>query len=93
MQPRKGLDRRSLHIRMIDLVIEGYSAPGRCPGRTAIATKIGTAYCTPRSLDSVKGRSIWAQLRRDDQKLHGMGVVDWISSWIGLITDRFLDRR
>ena len=80
----------------MDLVIEGSSedrsALGRCPGRTAIAIRIGTAS-TPRSLNSAKGRSIWAQLRRDDSKLHGISVVDWISSRIGLITSRFLDLR
>jgi hypothetical protein len=47
IRPREELDRRSLHIGMMDLVIEGCSedrsAPGRCPGRTAIATRIGTA--------------------------------------------------
>lgn len=97
IRPREELDRPSLHIGMMDLVIEGCfedrSAPGRCPGRTAIAARIGKAQSTPRSLNSAKGRSILAQLRRDDRKLHGMGVVDWISSKIGLITGRFLDRR
>jgi hypothetical protein len=34
-----------------------------------------------------------AQLRRDGRKLYGMGVVDWISSRIGLITGRFFDLR
>jgi len=37
--------------------------------------------------------SATAQLRRDGCKRHGMGVVDWISCRIGLITGRFLDLR
>jgi hypothetical protein len=97
IRPREKLDRWLLHIGMVDLVIEGYSedrsALGRCPGRTAIAVRIGTASSTPRGLNSAKGRSIWAQLRRDDRKLYGISVVDWISSRIGLITSRFLDLR
>ncbi|TVY92095.1 hypothetical protein LAWI1_G002736 [Lachnellula willkommii] len=47
IRPREELDRRSLHIGMMDLVTEGcsedLSALGRCPGRTAIAARIGTA--------------------------------------------------
>jgi len=47
IRPREELDQRSLHIGMMDLVIEGSSedrsALGRCPGRTAIAMRIGTA--------------------------------------------------
>jgi hypothetical protein len=40
-----------------------------------------------------KGKVVWAQLRRDGRQLHGMGVVDWISSRIGPITGRSLDLR
>jgi len=40
-----------------------------------------------------KGKVVRAQLRGDDRKLHGMGVVDWISSRIGLIPGQFLDLR
>jgi hypothetical protein len=47
IRPREELDRRSLDIGMMDLVIEGCSedrsAPGRCLGRTAIAARIGKA--------------------------------------------------
>lgn len=47
IRPREELDRRLLHIRIIDLVIKGYSedrlAPGRYYNRTAIAARIGTA--------------------------------------------------
>jgi hypothetical protein len=38
-------------------------------------------------------QNLWAQLHTDDRKFHGMGVVDWISSEIGLIIGPYLDRR
>ena len=45
IRPREELDRRLLYIGIIDLVIKGCSedcsAPGRCPGRAAIAARIG----------------------------------------------------
>jgi len=60
IRARKELDPRSLYIRRMDLVIEGYSEDplvGRCCGRIASATRMGTVYPTPWSLNSVKGRS------------------------------------
>ncbi len=47
IRPREELDQRSLHIGIMDLVIKGCSEDrsvlGRYPGRTVIATRIGTA--------------------------------------------------
>lgn len=47
IRPRKELNPQSLHIRRMDLVIEGCSedplAPGRCCGRTGRAARMGTA--------------------------------------------------
>ena len=80
------------------LVIEGCSEDPLAQGAT-----VAGPYTLPEwvrhnlrrgvSILQREGRSgsAIAQLRRDGRKLHGMGVVDWISSKIGLITGRFLD--
>ena len=96
IRPREELDRRSLHIGMMDLVIEGcFEDPlAQCAtvaGSQALPEwarhnlRRGSRFC--------KGKVVRTQLRKDDRQLHGMGVVDWISSRIGPITGRFLDLR
>jgi hypothetical protein len=82
---REELDRRSLHIGMMDLVVEGCSEDCSAPGAAlaGLQSPLELARHNLRhGLNSAKGRSIWAQLRKDDWKLHGIGNVDWISSKI-----------
>ena len=80
----------------MDLVIEGCSEDPSAQGAAVagltrrqnghgIIYAVGSRFC--------KGKVVRAQLCGDGAKLHGIGVVDWISSRIGLITGRFLDLR
>jgi hypothetical protein len=66
---------------------------GRYCSGTVCAARMGTVQSILRSLDSVKGRPFGPQLYRGGHMLHGMGIVDWISSRIGLIISRSLDLR
>jgi len=96
IRPWKELDLQLLHIGRMDLVIEGcFEDPlAQCAtvaGSQALPEwarhnlRRGSRFC--------KGKVVRTQLRKDDRQLHGMGVVDWISSRIGPITGRFLDLR
>jgi hypothetical protein len=82
IQPRKELDPQSLHIGRVNLVIEGCfrgtSGSVCCQNGHGTIYAVGSRFC--------KGKVDRAQLRRDGRKLHGMGIVGWISSRFGLIT-------
>jgi hypothetical protein len=84
----------------MDLVIEGCSEDplAQCAavaGPDALPEWVRHNLRRGVSILQREGRSglATAQLRRDGRKLRGMGVVDWISSRIRLITSRFLDLR
>ena len=88
VRPRKALDPRPLHIGRMDLVIEGCSRISRYAGGIVRAARIAATYFVSDDAKShfCKGKVYWAQLCGDGHKLHRMGVMDWISSRIGLIT-------
>jgi hypothetical protein len=69
----------------MDLVVESCSEDPLLWARHGIIYAAGSQFC--------KGKVVLAQLHGDGRKLNGMGVVDWVSSWIGLITGQFLDLR
>jgi hypothetical protein len=59
--------------------------------RKHFKNRYGTSYAVESQF--CKGKVNQAQLRRNDRKSYGIGMMDWVSSRIGLITGRFLDLR
>lgn len=96
VRPRKALDPRPLYIGRMDLVIEGLlKDPWLSTLRWLDHTRCQNGFDISDDAESHfwKGKVHWAQLCGDGRKLHSMGVMDWMSSRIGLITPRFLDLR
>ena len=63
----------------------------RWQGRTRCQNGYGTSYAAES--DFCKEKVVWAQPCGAGRRLHGMGVVDWIPSRIGLITGLILGLR
>jgi hypothetical protein len=96
IRPRKELNPQSLHLGRMDLVIESCSEDPLAQGAATAGSQALPEWARHnlrREVSILQREGRRAQLRGDGHKLHGMGVVDWISSRIGLITGRFLDLR
>ena len=99
---------RSQRVRSYDVcrswtrsscILEEWIRCSRIPGFRALlrrkSTRRQNAYDTICAMQShfCKGKVVWAQLCEDGCELHGIGLLGWISSRIGLITGHFLDLR